>query len=75
MTDSKIINIEWLSDEYECETCGTTYAEGAHVVLPDGTELHLTPTAHCYACTSYGPEAVYAAIFKALGYTLNHDDE
>lgn len=65
-----VIDIEWLSDSCECETCGTSYADGASVTIDGELILDLTPHAHCYDGTDYQPEEVYKLIFKHLGHEL-----
>ena len=66
------IKIEWLIDEHDCDTCGTTYARGAHVsingVIPN--ELTLSPVAHCYDGSNYETEDVYEKILKYLGHNV-----
>jgi hypothetical protein len=43
----KHIKIEPLSDEYDCDTCGTSWATGYEVTFPDGSSFTLEPQAHC----------------------------
>lgn len=64
------IKIKWLYDEYECDNCGYTSAEGALVTFEDGRQLHLKPVAHCYEEQSWSTEDVYLEILKELGYEL-----
>jgi hypothetical protein len=62
--------IELLSASCECETCGTSWAEGAKVFLNGELILDLEPYAHCYEPTSHSPEEVYKKILEHLGYTI-----
>jgi hypothetical protein len=68
------IQIEWLSDDYHCETCGPSYAEGAIVTISDnGVLVHtidMSPSAHCYDSIHYENDAVYNAILNYLGHTV-----
>ena len=64
------IKIEWLSDTYDCDVCGPSYAEGARVTFPDGTVSTLPAIAHCYDNESYSSDYVYEAILYKLGYKI-----
>ena len=64
---SKIV-IEWTSDTYDCEDCGTSYNIGLTVTCDDVVIHNVEPCAHCYS----GPrdqnwiDVVYA-LTKHLG--------
>lgn len=64
------IRIEPLSDTYDCETCGTSWASGANVYFDGDLILELEPHANCYDGTDYSDEAVYRAIIEKLGHTV-----
>lgn len=65
-----VIEIEKLTDSYDCETCGGDYAYGAIVRL-DGKEIiHLVPVAHCYNGVSYDDDEVYAKIVEYLNLPI-----
>jgi len=64
------IKIKWLSDTYDCDTCGTSWAEGAEITMPDGTISILPAIAHCYDGESYDSTYVYEAILYKLGYKV-----
>ena len=68
-----MINIKWIYDEHDCETCGYTAAEGA--IVTGDVALHLEPVAHCYNSSHYGPAEVYRAIIEALGHPINEDHQ
>lgn len=70
---SKKIKIEWLSDSYDCDTCGTSYATGARVYRNDKLILNLLPTAHCYGGSDYSEEDVYKAIMESLNYSIEEE--
>ncbi len=72
-TPLKEIEITWLSDSHDCDTCGLNWADGAIVVMPDSTTIELIPEANCYESTHYNPEDVYNAILKHLGYSVRHE--
>jgi hypothetical protein len=61
------IDIESLYDEYDCENCGSSYAEGAIVKFDGEVVLELTPSAHCFGGTNYYTEDVYLKIIEKLG--------
>lgn len=64
------ITIEWLSDENNCETCGTDWAQGAIVKL-DGVVIHdLQPIAACWDATDYSREDVFRVILEGFGYSI-----
>lgn len=65
-----IIHIEWLHDDWDCETCGWSWAEGARVTLNGETFLELIPSAHCFGGDHWSNDAVYLEIMKKLGYTI-----
>jgi hypothetical protein len=69
------IKIKWTSDEYDCETCGWAYAQGA-VVTMNGTEiLNLEPVAHCFGGDHWDRADVYREILLKLGYTIVEEDQ
>lgn len=70
-----VIEITWQTDEHECDTCGTAYAEGARVRINGEDVLDLAPGAYCYDGTSYSREQVYRKIIEALGYRVVDADE
>jgi hypothetical protein len=68
--DLNLIEIEWIADYFDCETCGGAYADGAVVRMNGEVILELLPEASCYGGTSYEQEDVFKAIFKHLGYEV-----
>jgi len=81
----KRIEIETLSDVHECETCGSSWAEGG-VVYVDGEEiLRREPLAYCYGTPSYSESDLLVMALKKLGidvivdgeqyFISSHDDE
>ena len=67
---NKEIKIEWLSDVYDCDTCGTSWASGANVFINGNLELELTPVAHCYGGEDYSTEDIYIKILNKLGWEV-----
>jgi hypothetical protein len=70
---SKQLTISRLSDEHDCETCGSSWAEGAEVRLNGNLILNLVPCASCFGDTSYGDSEVLLAILEHIGYAVTYD--
>jgi hypothetical protein len=65
------IEIEWLTDCYDaCETCGSSYAEGAKVYVDGALTIDMSPSAHCFGGANYYQSDVYDAILKWLGHEV-----
>jgi len=62
------IEIKELTDHYDCETCGPTYADGYLVTLNGKEILSLEPYAHCYDGTNYDLSDLIIELLKKLGY-------
>lgn len=68
------LKIEWLSDCYDnCETCGSSYAEGARVYVDGELALDLAPSAHCFGGAHYDQADVYERILRHLGHEVEHE--
>ena len=63
------ITIRQISDEYECETCGPSFAEGFIITVGE-KEILLEPDAHCYDSVSYDYDDVLKAVAESLGHTV-----
>ena len=67
------VYIEWLTDSCECETCGTSYADGAVVSIkfPNAIKvINLEPVAHCFDGDDYSVEKIYKRILDELGHKV-----
>ena len=72
------IQIKWLWDEIDCETCGFDSALGAEVRIDGQQRLCLDPRAHCYDGMSYSETDVMLAILRELGHSvenLNYEND
>lgn len=69
MTRPKI-KIEWLSDDYDCDTCGFSCSEGARVTLDGVVLLELIPLAHCFGGDDWDEREIFAKTLDKLGYDL-----
>lgn len=64
------IEIEWLSDESDCDTCGTNWATGAIVKFEDRAPLEMFPVATCFGESSWDENEVYKKILEHLGHKV-----
>lgn len=65
------IKIEWLTDHYDnCETCGSSWAEGARVFVDGVLALDLSPVAHCHSGLHYDQGDVYERLLRHLGHVV-----
>lgn len=73
------IKITWLTDEHDCETCGSSSAGGAivDIIKKDGERRVITmaPFAHCYNGVNYYAEEVFERILFELGYEVEEVDD
>jgi hypothetical protein len=69
------IDVEWLTDEHECDDCGTSHASGARVLL-DGEEiLELLPVARCFDGEDWSAAEVFRETLARLGYEVRDREE
>lgn len=69
----KKLEIIRLTDSCECETCGTSYADGYSAYLDGDLLCEVLPAAHCFDGTSVDDEEMYQQIFAKLGYEFGID--
>jgi hypothetical protein len=69
-----ILEIEWLSDDYQCDMCGSSHAEGAIVRLNNRVILELMPRAYCYSSETYDEMEVYDQIMNIFGVQVIHSE-
>lgn len=65
-----VVKIEWLSDDNDCDTCGSNYADGARVTLNGEPLLELTPVASCFGGAHWDSADVYRLTLEKLGYQV-----
>lgn len=75
MTTNPTVDIQWLRDSHECDTCGMSDAEGAIVSIDGKQVLSLEPCAHCYGGDNWNYEAVLRMTLAKLGYRVTIDGE
>lgn len=67
----KDIHIAWLTDHHDCETCGSSYAEGARVTVDGVVAFELIPIAHCFGGHHWDEDEVYRQVFALLDVNLS----
>jgi hypothetical protein len=63
------IHIAWKNDEYDCDDCGPSFANGATVKIEDRGDIDMSPHAYCYDADSHSKLEVYLAILERIGHT------
>lgn len=66
------IKIERLTDSYDCETCGSSWAEGARIFIDGALAFELTPHARCYDGDDYSDDQIFAKVLEHLGHTVSY---
>lgn len=69
--------IQTVFDDYDCETCGSSYAEG-FVITEEGNPLpivNLIPLAHCTRSKEFELSDALAHILKKLGHEVELNGE
>jgi hypothetical protein len=62
--------IKTIHDDYDCETCGASYAEG-YQIYRDGELIHeMKPVAHCFGGENFTVEDWAAWILRDLGHDV-----
>lgn len=64
------IRIEKITDEYECDDCGPSWAEGAKVYFDGALAFELTPVAHCYDGEHHNEDDIYKRVIEHLGHSV-----
>jgi hypothetical protein len=62
-----------LSDSCECETCGTSWAEGYVIYQGDEIVIDKTPLASCYGGKDYYDQEPYKDIIELLGVGVTEE--
>lgn len=81
----KLIEIKTLTDDHDCDTCGTTYASGGVVYIDGRKIIDKEPVAHCYGSANYDEADLLVMALAAVGVEVRvdgsryhiycHDDE
>ena len=62
------VKVECLSDYYECETCGGSYAQGGRLWINDDLVWEVVPVADCFGSDHYDLEEILIIALKKLGF-------
>ena len=81
----KLIEITTMCDTHECETCGSSWADGGIVYVDSKEVLRREPSAYCYDTPSFSESDLLVMALKKLGIEVlvngatyqicSHDDE
>jgi hypothetical protein len=64
------IGIEYLSDTYDCDDCGTSWADGYRVYKDGELWFEMTPLAHCFGGTNFEYKDLFEEIMLRLGHEV-----
>lgn len=64
------VEIEWVYDDYDCETCGPSFAQGAIVRVDNMVVLELIPRASCWSSDTWEAEEVYNLLLERFGFDV-----
>lgn len=64
-----------LYDEYDCDTCGPSYADGFEVYIDDKLEATFAPHAGCFGGDYYTREDMLEWVLIQLGHTVTDDNQ
>lgn len=60
-------------DKHNCETCGTSYADGGTVKIDGELIIDLPAIAHCYGGQSFSQDELLVLALRKLGHTVEVD--
>ena len=68
--------IIYLTDSYDCETCGCNYAEGYQIYKDDDLVVDKSPVAHCYDGVNFDHTSAPFDILRLEGVVVEtgHED-
>lgn len=64
------LEVTLLEDHHDCETCGSSFAQGALVRLNGEVVVDRTPCAHCFGSNSFPLDRVLYETLERLGFTV-----
>ena len=67
------IEITTNRDTHECETCGTSYADGGTVKVDGELIIDLQAVAHCWGGQSFSQDELLVLALMKLGHTVEVD--
>jgi hypothetical protein len=69
------IKIETLTDVYDCETCGPTFAQGGVVYIDDKEVIRREPDAYCYESQNFSASDLLVMALAKVGCEVLVDGE
>ena len=66
-------HIEYLRDETDCETCGSSYASGYKIYFEGECVVDKTPYAHCYSGADYYEDSPHKDILEHMGVLISEE--
>ena len=69
------IEIETNSDTWECETCGSDWAEGGRVTVDGDLTLEADAVAHCYHGTHFSEMDLLVIALHKKGISVSVDGD
>jgi hypothetical protein len=69
------IEIDTNSDTWDCETCGTDWAEGGRVIVDGKLTLEADAVAHCYNGTHYSEMDLLVMALHKKGISVYVDGD
>lgn len=66
-----MFEIVFMDDSHDCETCGSSYAEG-YLIKKDGeVVVDKTPSASCFGGANYNQNEAYLELVKLTGIQVD----
>ena len=62
--------IKTIHDDYDCETCGASYAEGYQIYRDGELDHEMKPIAHCFGGDDFKTEDWAIWIIRDLGHDV-----
>lgn len=62
-------------DDSDCDTCGSSYAEGFEVTVDGEPFGDYAPVAHCYGGSDYSIEQVFVDLLEHFGHKVEIGEE
>lgn len=62
------VKVKYTFDEHDCETCGSSWADGADIYFDDELVYQFVPIAHCYNGQSMDRDDVLKIVLEHLGH-------
>lgn len=69
------VSVETTWDSHQCETCGSSYADGFKIFVDGKLIKELEPVAHCFNGTFWTEEDVLDAVLTHFGHTLKREKQ